>query len=83
VHRLDQINAKKPANLLDFRSLTLKFRSKLIGRFFYVTRQLGNVAFPPRAQIRIYPSAPFSRSLPVVARDNIAFWKDINSTPDS
>src|SRR5260370_37501540 len=40
VHRLDQINATKPANLLDFRSLTLNFRSKLIGRFFYVYRQL-------------------------------------------
>src|SRR5258706_15895697 len=40
VHRLDQINAKKPANLLDSMSLALRFRSKQIGRFFYVTRQV-------------------------------------------
>src|SRR5437870_3128428 len=38
VHRLDQINAEKPANLLGFRSLTLNFRSKQIGRFFCVSR---------------------------------------------
>ena len=40
VHRLDQINALKPANLFDFRSLTLKFRSEQIGRFKTVIRQL-------------------------------------------
>jgi hypothetical protein len=34
VQRLDQINAKKPANPLDFGSLTLKFWGKPIGRFF-------------------------------------------------
>ena len=32
VHRLDRINAQKPANLFDSWSLTLTFRSKLIGR---------------------------------------------------
>ena len=34
----DQINALKPANLFDFRSLTLKFRSEQIGRFKTVIR---------------------------------------------
>jgi len=33
VQRLDQINALKPANLFDSKSLTLKFRSEQIGRF--------------------------------------------------
>ncbi len=33
VQRLDQINALKPANLFDFKSLTLKFRIEQIGRF--------------------------------------------------
>jgi len=33
VQRLDQINAFKPANLFDFKSLTLKIRKKQIGRF--------------------------------------------------
>jgi hypothetical protein len=37
--RLDQINALKPANLFDFKSLTLKFRSEQIDRFKTVTRQ--------------------------------------------
>ena len=40
VHRLDQINALKPANLLDFRSLTLRAAGKQIGRFKTVSRQL-------------------------------------------
>jgi hypothetical protein len=38
VHRLDQINAFKPANLFDFESLTLKIRKKQIGRFKTVIR---------------------------------------------
>jgi hypothetical protein len=33
VQRLGQINPFKPANLFDFKSLTLKFRSEQIGRF--------------------------------------------------
>ena len=33
VQRLEQINALKPANLLDFKSLTLEFRSKQISGF--------------------------------------------------
>jgi hypothetical protein len=33
VQRLDQINAFKPANLFDFKSLALKIRKKQIGRF--------------------------------------------------
>ena len=40
VHRLDQINALKPANPFDFKSLTLKFRSKRIGRFKTVREEL-------------------------------------------
>ena len=34
MHRLDRINAKKPAKLLDFKSLTLGFRSKQIWQVF-------------------------------------------------
>ena len=33
MHRLDRINALKPANPLDFRSLTLRAADKQIGRF--------------------------------------------------
>ena len=40
MHRLDQINALKPANQLDFRSLTLRATGKQIGRFKTVSRQL-------------------------------------------
>jgi hypothetical protein len=40
VHRLDQINAFKAANLFDFRSLTLIFWSEQIGRFKTATRTL-------------------------------------------
>src|SRR5262249_17031347 len=39
VHRLDQISAKKPANLFDSMSLTLRYWNKLIGRFFYPCRE--------------------------------------------
>ena len=39
VHRLDRINAQKPANLFDLRSLTLRFLEKQIGRFLSVSRQ--------------------------------------------
>ena len=38
VHRLDQINALKRANLFEFKSLTLKFWSKQIGPFKTVIR---------------------------------------------
>ena len=38
VQRLDQINAFKPANLFDFKSLALKIRKKQIGRLKTVTR---------------------------------------------
>ena len=38
MQRLDQINAFKPANLSDFKSLTLKFRREQIDRFKIVTR---------------------------------------------
>jgi serine/threonine protein kinase len=38
VQRLDQINAFKPADLFDFKSLTLKFRSEQIDRFKTVIR---------------------------------------------
>ena len=38
VHRLDQINALKPANQLDFKSLTLRAKGKQIGRFKTVIR---------------------------------------------
>jgi hypothetical protein len=38
VHRLDQINAFKPANLFDFKSLALRIRSKQIDPFKTVTR---------------------------------------------
>jgi hypothetical protein len=38
VHRLDRINAKKPAKLLDSKSLTLGFSGSRFGRFFYVSR---------------------------------------------
>jgi hypothetical protein len=38
VHRLDQINALKRANLFEFKSLTLKLRSKQIGPFKTVIR---------------------------------------------
>jgi hypothetical protein len=41
VHRLDQINALKPANPLDFRSLTLRAAGKQIGRFKIVIRPRG------------------------------------------
>jgi len=40
VQRLDQINAFKPANLFDFKSLTLKLRSEQIGRFKTATRRM-------------------------------------------
>jgi hypothetical protein len=40
VHRLDQINAFKPANQLDSRSLTLRAAVKQIGRFKTVLRIL-------------------------------------------
>ena len=36
VQRLDRINANKPAKLLDFKSLTLDLRSKLIWPVFLV-----------------------------------------------
>ncbi len=39
MQRLDQINALKPANLFDFKSLALKIRKKQIGRFKTVNRQ--------------------------------------------
>ena len=39
MQRLDQINAFKPANLFDFKSLALKIRKKQIGRFKTVIRQ--------------------------------------------
>jgi hypothetical protein len=42
VQRLDRINGQKPANLIDSRSLTLKFRSAQIGRFFYHDRVLSS-----------------------------------------
>jgi len=38
VQRLDQINAFKPANLFDFKSLALRIRKKQIGRFKTVFR---------------------------------------------
>jgi|ERR1051326_6433766 hypothetical protein len=38
VQRLDQINAFKPANLFDFKSLALKIRKNQIGRFKTVIR---------------------------------------------
>ena len=34
MHRLDRINAKKPAKLLDSKSLTLGFSRERFGRFF-------------------------------------------------
>jgi len=40
VQGLDQINAFKPANLFDFKSLMLKSRKKQIGRFKTVFRQV-------------------------------------------
>ena len=40
MHRLDQINAFKPANQLDSRSLTLRAAVKQIGRFKTVLRIL-------------------------------------------
>jgi hypothetical protein len=40
VHRLDRINANKPANMIDSLALALKFRSNQIGRFFSVSCQL-------------------------------------------
>jgi hypothetical protein len=40
VQRLDQINAFKPANLLDSKSLTLSFSCKQIGRFKTAIRQI-------------------------------------------
>jgi len=40
VQRLDQINAFKPANLFDFKSLTLKLRSEQIGRFKTAIQEL-------------------------------------------
>jgi hypothetical protein len=43
VQRLDQINAFKPANLFDFKSLALKIRIKQIGRFKTVMRPLSEV----------------------------------------
>lgn len=48
VHRSDQINAERPANLLDSGSLTLNFRSKLIGRFFYMIRPVDVKRGSPR-----------------------------------
>jgi hypothetical protein len=39
VQRLGQINALKPANLFDFKSLTLKSWSAQIGRFKTAMRQ--------------------------------------------
>ena len=36
VQRLDRLNGQEPANLLDSKSLTLKFRMTQIGRFFWV-----------------------------------------------
>jgi len=38
VQRLDQINAFKPANLFDFKSLALKIRKRQLGRFKTVIR---------------------------------------------
>jgi len=43
VQRLDQINALKPANLFDFKSLALKIRKKQIGRFKTVTQPTGEL----------------------------------------
>jgi hypothetical protein len=37
---LDHISAKKPAKLLDSRSLTLSFRASRFGRFFYPSRDI-------------------------------------------
>jgi hypothetical protein len=54
VQRLDQINAFKPANLFDFKSLALKIRKKQIGRFKTVIRtavvvpRFQHVAIAPR-----------------------------------
>jgi len=44
VQRLDQINAFKPANLFDFKSLALIIRKKQIGRFKTVTRPEHSIA---------------------------------------
>jgi hypothetical protein len=46
VQRLDQINAFKPANLFDFKSLALKIRKKQIGRFKTVIRPEGRGCVP-------------------------------------
>ena len=42
MQRLDQINAFKPANLFDSKSLALRIRKKQIGRFKTVYRGKGN-----------------------------------------
>src|SRR5262249_17686876 len=58
VHRLDQINAKKPAKLLDSRSLTLSFSRKQIWSVFLVSRQLDRIL--PNSGRRV--TRPQSRS---------------------
>ncbi len=56
VQRLDQINAFKPANLFDFKSLTLKFRREQIDRFKIVIRTEANA----RAFVGVISQSPAS-----------------------
>ena len=59
MQRLDQINAFKHANLIDFESLALKIRTKQIGLFKTVIRpELG-------------PTRPPSRLLAAMGRGHI------------
>jgi hypothetical protein len=46
VQRLDQINAFKPANLFDLKSLALKGQKKQIGRFKTVIRPPTEIRSP-------------------------------------
>jgi hypothetical protein len=40
VHRLDPTNAKKPAKLLDSKSLTLGLWASIFGRFFFTSLRI-------------------------------------------
>jgi len=72
MHRLDRINANKPAKLLDSKSLTLGFRVKQFGRFFYVIRtgerNLAGERVPTYLATRLDRSAE-SEANPVSFRD--------------
>ena len=75
MHRLDQINAKKPANPLDCKSLTLEFRSKRIGRFFWVIR-------PGDSKVRCPPSHLKANSvMNAITRDPDTFEEFLEGFP--